>query len=154
MAKQKQLSPKYQVWVDARKRHKLSHVHIQMARELEMNPKKFGKLDNHKQESWKAPLPIFIEDLYFKRFGKDRPENVRSIEQMVKDKKKKQLERKQRKLRTKEKSQQDSGAEIPLRRTPAPLLTEKNASIFLSQVGFPLNSALAEFIKTSWRYTV
>ncbi len=109
MAKQKQLSPKYQVWVDARKRHKLSHVHIQMARELGMNPKKFGKLDNHKQEPWKAPLPIFIEGLYFKRFGKDRPENVRSVEQMVKDKKKKQLERKQKKLRAKENSQQDSG---------------------------------------------
>ncbi len=110
MAKQKQLSPKYQVWIDARKRHKLSNAHIQMARELGINPKKFGKLDNHKQEPWKAPLPIFIEDLYFKRFGKDRPENVRSIEQMVKDKKKKQFENKQRKLRTKEKSQQDSGA--------------------------------------------
>ena len=109
MAKQKQLSPKYQVWVNARKKHKLSHAHIQMARELGMNPKKFGKLDNHKQEPWKAPLPIFIEDLYFKRFGKDRPENLRSIEQMVKDKKKKQLDRKQRKLKTKEKSQQNSG---------------------------------------------
>ncbi len=74
-----------------------------------MNPKKFGKLDNHKQEPWKAPLPIFIEDLYFKRFVKDRPENIRSVEQMVKDKKKKQLERKQKKLRAKENSQQDSG---------------------------------------------
>ena len=99
MVKQKQLSPKYQVWIDARKRYKLSHAHIQMACELGLNPKKFGKLDNHKQEPWKAPLPIFIEDLYFKRFGKDRPENVRSIEQMVKDKKQKQLERKQRKLK-------------------------------------------------------
>ena len=108
MAKQKQLSPKYQVWVDARKRHKLSHAHIQMARELGMNPKNFGNLDNHKQEPWKAPLPIFIEDLYYKRFGKDRPENVRSIEQVVKDKKKKQLGRKQRKLRTKEKKHQES----------------------------------------------
>ncbi|MFH1993859.1 MAG: hypothetical protein ABIK98_15875 [Pseudomonadota bacterium] len=99
MVKQKQLSPKYQVWIDARKRYKLSHAHIQMACELGLNPKKFGKLDNHKQEPWKAPLPIFIEDLYFKRFGKDRPENVRSSEQMVKDKKQKQLERKQRKLK-------------------------------------------------------
>jgi len=109
MAKQRQLSPKYQVWVDARKRHKLSHAYIQMARELGMNPKKFGKLDNNTQEPWKALLPKFIEDLYFKRFGKDRPENVRSIEQMVKDKKKKQIERKQRKLSTKGKGQQDSG---------------------------------------------
>ena len=108
MAKQKQLSPKYQVWIDARKRHKLSHAHIQMARELGMNPKNFRNLDNHKQESWKAPLPIFIEDIYYKRFGKDRPENIRSIEQVIKDKKKKQLGRKQRKLRTKEKKHQES----------------------------------------------
>ena len=90
------------MWIDVRKRHKLSHAHIQMARELGMNPKRLGKLDNHKQEPWKAPLRIFIEALCFKRFGKDRPENVRSIEQMVKVKKKKQLERKQRRLRAKE----------------------------------------------------
>jgi hypothetical protein len=109
MAKQKQLSLKYQVWIDARKRHGLSHAHIQMARELGMNPNKFGKLDNDKQEPWKTPLPIFIEDLYFKRFGKNRPENLRSIEQMVEDQKQIQLERQQKKLRTKEKSQQDSG---------------------------------------------
>ena len=61
MAKQKQLSQKYQIWIDARKRHKLSHAHIQMARELGMNPKKFGSLANHKQESWKLPLNEFIE---------------------------------------------------------------------------------------------
>jgi hypothetical protein len=33
---------------DARRRFHLSHV--QMARELGMNPKKLGKLDNHDQE--------------------------------------------------------------------------------------------------------
>ena len=87
--KKKQLSPKYQVWIDARKRHKLSHEHIQMARELGMNPKKFGELDNHRQEPWKAPLPIFIKNLYFKRFGRKKPKNVRSIEQIVKDNKQK-----------------------------------------------------------------
>jgi hypothetical protein len=111
MAKKKQLSPKYQVWIDARKKFKLSHAHIQMARELGLNPKKFGKLANHKQEPWKAPLPIFIEDIYFKRFGKERPENPRSIEQIVKDKKQKKLERKKRKKEEKEKSQQDTAAE-------------------------------------------
>jgi hypothetical protein len=97
MPKQKPYSPEYQMWIDVRKRHNLSYAHIQMARELGMNPKRIGKLDNHKQEPWKAPLPIFIEGLYFKRFGKEKPEKVRSIEQMVKDKKQKQLERKQRK---------------------------------------------------------
>jgi hypothetical protein len=36
---------------------------------------------NHDQESWKAPLPQFIEDLYLKRFGRERPEVVVSVEQ-------------------------------------------------------------------------
>ena len=97
MSKNKKLSPKYQVWVDARKRFGLSHAQIQMARELGLNPKKFGKLANHKQEPWKEPLPDFIETLYFKRFKKHRPDNVRPIEQIVKDKKSKQAERKERK---------------------------------------------------------
>lgn len=75
---------KLRVWIDARKRHELSHAHIQMARELGMNPKSLGKLDNHGQEVWKAPLPEFIESLYLKRFGKLRPDNVQSIEQRAK----------------------------------------------------------------------
>jgi hypothetical protein len=56
-----------------------------MARELGMNPKKFGKLANHKQERWKLPLPEYIEELYFNRFHKERPDEVKSIEQLVKD---------------------------------------------------------------------
>ena len=84
MVKNKNLSPKYQIWIDARKKFKLSHAHIQMARELGMNPKKFGKLANHQQE----PLPDFIESLYYKRFKKEKPEIVRSVEQIVKNKKK------------------------------------------------------------------
>ena len=111
MAKKKQLSPKYQVWIDARKKYKLSHAHIQMARELGLNPKKLGKLANHKQEPWKAPLPVFIENIYFKNLGKQPPENARSIEQMVKDKKQRQLQRKKRKQEEKEKSQQDTVAD-------------------------------------------
>lgn len=42
-----------------------------MAKALGMNPAKLGKLANHKQEPWKAPLPIFIEECYRKRF--ERP---------------------------------------------------------------------------------
>ncbi|MBA7536350.1 hypothetical protein ES705_28613 [subsurface metagenome] len=93
MAKKKKIPEKYQRWIDARKRFHLSHAHIQMARELGMNPKKFGSLANNKQEPWKLPLPDFIEKLYFKHFKKDQPDNVRSIEQMVKDYNKKKEER-------------------------------------------------------------
>jgi hypothetical protein len=46
-----------QPWIDARLAFRLSHAHVQMARELRLNPKKLGKLDNHKQEPWKLPLP-------------------------------------------------------------------------------------------------
>jgi hypothetical protein len=76
---------KYQRWIDARKRYNLSHAHIQMARELGLNPKKFGSLANTKQEPWKLPLPDYIEELYFKQFKKSRTDSVRSIEQMVRD---------------------------------------------------------------------
>ena len=75
------LDSKLQEWVVARKRHHLSHAHVQMARELGMNPKKLGGIDNHRQEPWKAPLPDFIEQLYEKRFGRPRPEVVMSIEE-------------------------------------------------------------------------
>lgn len=72
-----------QRWIEARRRHHLSHAHVQMARELGFNPRKLGKLDNHRQEPWKLPLPRFIETLYFKRFGKERPDVVRSVEEHV-----------------------------------------------------------------------
>ncbi len=77
----KRIPDDLQQWIDARKRHRLSHAHVQMARELGMKPKSLGKLDNHKQERWKLPLPDFIEQLYWKRFGKERPDNVVSIEE-------------------------------------------------------------------------
>ncbi len=75
------IAERFQMWIDARKRFRLSHAHVQMARELGLNPKKMGKLDNHDQEPWKLPLPSFIEHLYVKRFGKTRPEVVLSIEE-------------------------------------------------------------------------
>jgi hypothetical protein len=86
-------------WVDARKRHHLSHAHVQMARELGMNPKKLGGLDNHRQERWKLPLPLFIEDLYRKRFGRARPEVVLSIEERARQQEKRAAEKREAKLR-------------------------------------------------------
>jgi hypothetical protein len=101
MAKEKKLPPKYQVWVDARKRYYLSHAQIQMARELGLNPKKFGKLANYKQEPWKLPLPEYIEELYYKHFKKKAPENVLSIEKTVKIKAQKQAAKKEIKRQAK-----------------------------------------------------
>ena len=57
----KNASKKLQAWIDARKWHRLSDAHVQMAGELGLNPMKLGKIDNRRQEPWKAPLPQFIE---------------------------------------------------------------------------------------------
>jgi hypothetical protein len=59
----------------------LSHAHVQMARELGLNPGKLGKISNHRQEPWKAPLPQFIEHLYLKRFARERPQVVAPAEE-------------------------------------------------------------------------
>ena len=97
MPKKHFVPQKEQPWIDARKKYHLSHAHIQMARELGMNPAKFGKLANHRQEPWKVPLPVFIEQLYFKRFGKRQPNTVRSIEQIVRERReKKEAKRRER----------------------------------------------------------
>ena len=88
--KTKRANPKLQAWILARKRHHLSDAQVQMARELGMNPAKLGKLDNHKQEPWKLPLPQFIEELYFKRFGRTAPSAVMSIEEQARLKREKE----------------------------------------------------------------
>jgi hypothetical protein len=97
MAKKTKLDPKLQAWIDARKRHHLSHAHVQMARELGMNPAKLGGIDNHRQEPWKLPLPEFIEHLYEKRFGKTRPDIVTTIEGRARAAASKDEERRKRK---------------------------------------------------------
>lgn len=93
----KKLNPKLQAWVDARKRHHLSHAHVQMARELGMNPKKLGSLANHDQEPWKMPLPAHMGHLYEKRFGRPRPESVLSIEERARLQENKKAARRERK---------------------------------------------------------
>jgi hypothetical protein len=103
MTKKMKILEKLRVWIDARKKYHLSHAHIQMARELGLNPRKFGKIANHRQEPWKAPLPVFIEDIYFKRFKKKRPDNIKSIEKILKDRLRSKEKRRIKKQLNKEK---------------------------------------------------
>lgn len=101
MAKKKKIPEKFKKWIEVRKRFHLSHAHIQMARELGMNPKKFGGLANEKQEPWKLPLPQFIEENYNKRFHKTRPDRVISIEERIKEIEKKKAIKREFKLKNK-----------------------------------------------------
>ena len=91
------IPPKLSPWIEARSRFKLSHADVQMARELGMNPKKLGGLANERQEPWKVPLREFIANCYRKSYGRDAPEHVRSIEQLVKDEQKRRDLKKARK---------------------------------------------------------
>lgn len=81
------MAVKLDKWVVAQKKHRLSDKHVQMARELGLNPDKLGKIDNHKQEPWKAPLPQFLEEIYFKRFKKETPDEIKPLAQIIKERK-------------------------------------------------------------------
>src|SRR5262245_26918431 len=99
MSKKKtnKIPDKLQIWIDARKKHRLSHAQVQMARELGLNPRKFGCVANNKQEPWKEPLPQFIERLYIKHFGKTAPDRVISIEEHLAGDQRKKKEKRERK---------------------------------------------------------
>jgi hypothetical protein len=55
-------------WALAKTKYRLNSGQIAMAKELGMNPKKFGSLAPNKSEPWKGPLGEFIEECYYKRF--------------------------------------------------------------------------------------
>ena len=98
--KQAFIPSRFRPWIAARQRWGLSHAHIQMARALGLNPNMIGKLANHRQKPWKAPLSDFIERLYVKRFGK-LPNPVRTIEEIAAAEMEKRRQRKLRKLAAK-----------------------------------------------------
>lgn len=78
-----------------------------MARELGMKPRKFRKIATEKQELWKRPLPGFIEHINLKHFGRDRPADVKSIEEIFGAEEKKKEERRKKKELQKEAGSSD-----------------------------------------------
>ena len=59
MAKNLIIPNKFKIWIDVRERYHLTDAQIQMAHELGLNPHKFGKLANEKQELWKNLSSIY-----------------------------------------------------------------------------------------------
>jgi hypothetical protein len=94
MPKKSFIPNKLRPWVEARKKFRLSHAQVQMARELGLNPKIFGGMANHKQEPWKAPLPNYIEELYEKRFNRKVPDDIRPLEVRDAEKRKRKAQNK------------------------------------------------------------
>jgi hypothetical protein len=83
MAKKQRIPHKFHPWINARKKFRLSDAHIQMARELGLSPKRFGKYADRQNQPWKLPLTEFIEAQYLKQFGKSRPDEVKTMEEIA-----------------------------------------------------------------------
>lgn len=60
-----------QAWEDAKKRCRLNNTDIQMAKELGMSPKSLLKNIPAPNQKWKAPVKIWIRQLYEDKFGKE-----------------------------------------------------------------------------------
>ena len=90
----KKLSPKYQIWIDARKNYRLTHVQIQMARELGYNPKMLKKI--FEDESLKLPLHLYIEEKYKEEFKREKPEKFYTIENLFEEVKRNSATRKKK----------------------------------------------------------
>ena len=69
------MSSKIEKWIEIKNRFQLSDKHIQMAKELNFNPAKFGKIKVLNQQACNAPLNDFIEIAYFKQFKRREPLN-------------------------------------------------------------------------------
>ncbi len=83
MAKKNRIPHKFHPWINARKQFRLSDAHIQMARELGLSPKRFAKYADRENQPWKLPLTKFIEAQYLKQFGKERPDEVKTMEEIA-----------------------------------------------------------------------
>jgi hypothetical protein len=130
----KRIPPKLAVWIAARKRYRLSHAHVQMARELGLNPKKLGSLANHDQERWKRPLPEFIQNLYRGRFARSAPEHTLSIEAIAKQQTQKKAEGKKAKARRPTDNGKRGGAQSSERVAPTTILTDSQVRTLSEQV--------------------
>ncbi|WP_235848376.1 hypothetical protein [Litchfieldia alkalitelluris] len=61
---------KDEAWIEAKKRCRLNEADIQMAKQLGMTPKSLIKNIPTKDQKWKAPVKLWVRDLYEEKFGK------------------------------------------------------------------------------------
>ncbi|MDC3418075.1 hypothetical protein [Aquibacillus salsiterrae] len=59
-----------EAWKEAKKRCRLNSADIQMAKELGMKSKSLLKNIPSRNQQWKAPVKVWIGDLYEKKFGR------------------------------------------------------------------------------------
>ena len=83
MANPKRIPHKFKPWIEARRRHGLSHAQVQMARELNLDPKRLHTGAKKGDPAAKLPYPDLIERLYRERFNRATPLRIQTIEEMA-----------------------------------------------------------------------
>ena len=58
---------KQELWDEAKKKCRISEEEIRMAKEIGLNPKSLIKNIPNKKEQWKAPVKIWIREMYEER---------------------------------------------------------------------------------------
>jgi len=67
MAKKKSINKKDKQWAEAKRRCRLSAQDVRMAKELGLNPRSLIKNIPSKSQPWKAPVSVWIREMYEKR---------------------------------------------------------------------------------------
>ena len=71
---------KEELWAEAKKRCRLGETEIRMAKEMGLNPKSLIKNIPNKNEQWKAPVKVWIHDMYEERQEKARKKALKKKE--------------------------------------------------------------------------
>ena len=67
---------KEELWNEAKKKCRLNNDDIRIAKEMGLNPKSLIKNIPNKNEQWKAPVKVWIREMYEERQEKVRRKNT------------------------------------------------------------------------------
>lgn len=70
------MSSKEELWNEAKKKCRLNNDDIRIAKEMGLNPKSLIKNIPNKNEQWKAPVKVWIREMYEERQEKVRRKNT------------------------------------------------------------------------------
>jgi hypothetical protein len=81
----KETADQLQSWVKVKRQGALTDAHVQMARELGMNPRRLTESESIAQGLTQPSLRQRIENLYLKRFKRPLPDAVAPLRQLLHD---------------------------------------------------------------------
>ncbi|KGK88943.1 hypothetical protein DP73_11635 [Desulfosporosinus sp. HMP52] len=70
-------------WAEAKKKCRRNEETLKMAKEMGLNPKSLIKNIPSKSEQWKAPVSVWIREMYEKRQDKSFPKKARKGENHI-----------------------------------------------------------------------